>query len=342
MLEDLKNVLLYKSIDNLIKNKKYDEALEKLNILVKVGYEPIKVILKRGILCKNLLLSDDAYNDFTYIIDNYSSNLEAYKERMLLNYELEKYKDAIKDAEVLINNCSNDFEVSKCQIFSCIFLGDYIVAKELILNLFDSNIYKIIQFILNECAKLTAENEFSKGLKLLEIIETIDQNNPIKLLNEANIYEFTGNIAKKQEILSKINTVFPSYFLTHYKFSDIYEDRDLLETCFLLELKNFDKYNLFSYQMCILEGYKQNIEGHIIDSKETFERAISINPEQPDAYVLLAETLQLMSGYDNPDCKLEANKYYEKALDIYQKQNLTLRAENMRKQIKHLNSTIVL
>ena len=63
--------------------------------------------------------------------------------------------------------------------------------------------------------------------------------------------------------------------------------------------------------MKILEGYKNYIEGHIIDSKECFESAVNINPNKPEAYVLLAQTLQLMSGYDNPDyLKLEKNKTY--------------------------------
>ena len=37
---------------------------------------------------------------------------------------------------------------------------------------------------------------------------------------------------------------------------------------FLLELEVFDKQGLFLYPFRILEGYKNHIEGHIIDSKE--------------------------------------------------------------------------
>ena len=120
----------------------------------------------------------------------------------------------------------------------------------------------------------------------------------------------------------------------------MYQERDYLETCFLLELKVFDKQNTFAYPMFILEGYKSHMEGHIIDSKEAFEKAVSINPNKPEAFVLLAQTLQLMSGYDNPSFKDEAEKNYKMALELYEKENLTQKADDMRRQIKHLNSTL--
>ena len=122
----------------------------------------------------------------------------------------------------------------------------------------------------------------------------------------------------------------------------MYEDRDLLETCFLLELKIFDKQNNFTYQMHILEGYRAQMEGHIIDSKEAFEKAIETDPNKPEGYVLLAQTLQLMSGYDNPAYKQDAETNYKKAMAIYQKENLTAKTEDMIRQIRHLNSTLSL
>ena len=85
-----------------------------------------------------------------------------------------------------------------------------------------------------------------------------------------------------------------------------------------------------------------HIEGHIIDSKECFERAIEINPNKPEAYVLLAQTLQLMSGYDNPEYKNDAEENYKKAMEIYRREKLNDKAEEMRKQLKHLSSSIIL
>ena len=142
--------------------------------------------------------------------------------------------------------------------------------------------------------------------------------------------------------MKEIESVFPKYFVSHFRFTDMYQERDLMEISFLLELKIFDKQNLFSYPMAILEGYKNQMEGHIIDSKECFEKAIEINPNKPEAFVLLAQTLQLMSGYDNPDYKKDAELNYNKALRLYEEKHLTAKAEEMRRQIKHLNSKLML
>ena len=92
--------------------------------------------------------------------------------------------------------------------------------------------------------------------------------------------------------------------------------------------------------MNILEGYKNQMEGHIIDSKEAFEKAIKVNSEKPEAYVLLGQTLQLMSGYDNPVYKSDAEKNYRKAIELYEKEKLNVKAEYLKRQIKHLNSGI--
>ena len=97
---------------------------------------------------------------------------------------------------------------------------------------------------INECAKREANDELSKSLKLLNLLDFIDKDNPMKLFKEANLYAQAGDESMKNEILAKIDTVFPSYFLSHYKFSDIYENKDLLMICFLLELKIFDKYTV--------------------------------------------------------------------------------------------------
>ena len=172
------------------------------------------------------------------------------------------------------------------------------------------------------------------------VVELIDPDNPIKIFNEAKIYGLAGNRDKESELLKKLDSVFPKYFISHFKFTDMYEERDLLETCFLLELRIFDKQCCFDYPMCILEGYKAYMEGYIIDAKEAFERAIKINKEKPEAYVLLAQTLQLMSGYDNPAYKQDAEYNYKKAMAIYQRENLTAKTEKMKRQLRHLNSNL--
>ena len=118
----------------------------------------------------------------------------------------------------------------------------------------------------------------------------------------------------------------------------MYTDKDLMEICFLLELKIFDSQNLFPYPMLILESYRNHSEGHITDAKECLEKAIEINPLKPEGYVLLAQTLQLMSGYDNPELMQEAEENYRKAMTIYQKQGLNEKADEMKRQLNHIKS----
>jgi tetratricopeptide (TPR) repeat protein len=185
-----------------------------------------------------------------------------------------------------------------------------------------------------------AKDEYSRSIRLLEIINLIDKDNPIKLLKEANIYGLIGNKEKQKEIISKIESIFPKYFVSHFRFSDMYQDKDLLEISFLLELEVFDKQGLFLYPFRVLEGYKNHLEGHIVASKECFEKAITINPTKPEGYVLLAQTLQLMSGYDSSEYRIQAEENYKKAMEIYQKENLLEKVEDMKRQLKHLNSSL--
>ena len=151
-----------------------------------------------------------------------------------------------------------------------------------------------------------------------------------------------GDTSKQEELLKQIDSVFPKYFVSHFRFTDMYEEKDLLEICFLLELSIFDKQGVFAYPMKILEGYRNHLEGHITDSKICFEQAIEINNTKPEAYVLLAQTLQLMSGYDNPSYKIDAEENYKMAESIYLRENLPQKAEDMRRQIQHLNSRLSL
>lgn len=340
MLENIKFMVSLKSVDKDIACNNFELALEKLNMLIKNDFRPAETYLKRGKLCKKLLMSEDAYSDFTYVIEHCADKYEAYYERVFLNFEISNFHQAVLDADkILAVDCDN-FEVKRIKALSYIYIKQDNCAIEYLYELFEDSKYKVIQFLLNEVAKVLASDEYSRGLRLLEIIELIDKDNPIKLLKEATIYGLAGDNTKQDEILKKIETAFPKYFISNFRFTDMYQEKDLLEICFLLELSVFDKHGMFAYPMKVLEGYKNYLEGHIIDSKTCFEEAVKLNPIKPEAYVLLAQTLQLLSGYDNPEYKYEAEKNYKLAEDIYLKENLPNKAEEMRRQIRHLNSAI--
>ena len=342
MLDNIKYLMCLKSVDKYIAENNYDLALEKLNYLIKEEYRPSETFIKRGRLCHKLLMLDDAYSDFTYVINHCARKEEAYYERLMLNFEISNFYDAILDANKILTWDEDNFDVKRIKFLSYVYSSQENIAKDYIMDIFEFNKYKTIQFLFKEVAVVLAEDELAKGLKLLTVIDMIDKDNPIKLLKEANIYALAGRTEKQQEILKKIDSVFPKYFISHFRFSDMYIDKDIMEISFLLELSIFDKQNLFAYPMQILEGYKNHLEGHIIDSKECFEKAIEINPNKPEAYVLLAQTLQLMSGYDNPEYKYDAEENYKMAMEIYKKESLNDKAEEMKRQLKHLNSNLLL
>lgn len=340
MLESVKNYIYFKSVDKLIAEKNYDLALDRLNFLINQGFMLNDTFLKRGQLCHKLLMTEEAYSDFTYIINHCSFKEKAYYERLQLNFEISNFYEAISDADKILNLDTNNIDVIRIKYLSLIYLNQNDTAKDYIMNIFKYDKYKILQFMFQEVAKAIVQDELSKGLKLLEIIDMIDKDNPIKLLEEANIYGLANCKEKQSEILKRIESVFPKYFISHFKFTDMFAEKNLLEIYFLLELSVFDKQNLFAYPMAILEGYKNHIEGHIINSKECFEKAISINPAKPEGYILLAQTFQLMSGYDNPEYKMDAEKNYQKALEIYEQENLPNKVEEMKRQLKHLNANL--
>lgn len=331
-----------KTVDKNILEGNFELALEKLNFLIREEYKPSVTYLKRGQLCKKLLMYDDAYSDFTYVIGHCAQKQEAFYERVFLNYEISNFYEAITDANIVLSWDENNFEVKRIKFLSLVFSMQDDLAKNFILDIFELHKFKTIQFLFNEVALTLAKDEYSKALRLLEIIDSIDKDNPIKLLKEANIYGLVGKKDKQKEISDKIDSIFPKYFVSHFRFSDMYQDKDLLEICFLLELEIFDKQGLFLYPFRVLEGYKNHLEGHIIDSKECFEKAIQINPNKPEGYVLLAQTLQLMSGYDNPEYKKDAELNYQKAMEIFQQENLQDKVEEMKRQLKHLNSRLSL
>ena len=93
-----------------IKDKNYDLALEKLNYLANQGYRPDEIFLKRGQLCHQLLMLDEANADFTYVIANCNNKINAYYERMKLNYELGNYFETISDANKLLEKFPDKFE----------------------------------------------------------------------------------------------------------------------------------------------------------------------------------------------------------------------------------------
>lgn len=342
MLESIKCIMTLNSVDKDIAENNFDLALAKLNTLIKEDFRPSVTYLKRGQLCNKLLMTDDAYSDFTYIIKHCADKKAAYYERAFLNFDIANFYEAITDADEILSWDENNFDIKRIKILSMIYSKQESAVYNYLDEVFEGSKYKAIQFLFNEVAKVLAKDEYSRGLKLLDLIETIDKDNPIKLLKEATIYGFTGDNAKQDEILSRIDTVFPKYFVSHFRYTDMYQQKDLMEICFLLELSIFDKHGMFAYPMKVLEGYKNHLEGHITDSKVCFEEAIALNPTKPEGYVLLAQTLQLMSGYDNPELRKDAEANYKIAEDIYLKQNLPHKAEDMRRQIRHLNSTIIL
>lgn len=342
MLDNIKYLMSLKTVDKNILEGNFELALEKLNFLIREEYKPSVTYLKRGQLCKKLLMYDDAYSDFTYVIGHCAQKQEAFYERVFLNYEISNFYEAITDANIVLCWDENNFEVKRIKFLSLVFSMQDDLAKNFILDIFEFHKFKTIQFLFNEVALTLAKDEYSKALRLLEIIDSIDKDNPIKLLKEANIYGLVGKKDKQKEISDKIDSIFPKYFVSHFRFTDMYQDKDLLEICFLLELEIFDKQGLFLYPFRVLEGYKNHLEGHIIDSKECFEKAIQINPNKPEGYVLLAQTLQLMSSYDNPEYKKDAELNYQKAMEIFQQENLQDKVEEMKRQLKHLNSRLSL
>lgn len=341
MLDNLKSAINFRYADKLISKGEYEKALDKLNYLVNEGYNLKETLMKRGRLCKKLLMTKSALSDFNYIINHYPFPEEAYFERMSLNYESADYVSAIADANYLIPRYEDKFEIKKIKFMSLLLSGMENEAKDFIYSVFFYDKYKTLQFLFNESSEALASDNYSSALKILDAVELLDGDNPIKLLKEANIYKLAGFPEKEAEISKKLENVFPRYFISHFKFKNIYEPYDLLEISFLQELSVFDRRNLFTYPLKLLEGYKEYALGHITDSKACFEKAVEIEPERPDAYVLLAQILQIMSGYDNGDFTVKAQYNYKKAMEIYHRAGASNRENEMKLQLRHLNSNLL-
>ena len=113
---------------------------------------------------------EDAYSDFTYIINHCVNKREAYYERLLLNFEISNYTEAIRDADTILKSDSENIEVKRIRFLSLVYLNREELAKEYILKFFD-NKYKILQFLFKEVATVLSKDEFAKGLKILNIIQ---------------------------------------------------------------------------------------------------------------------------------------------------------------------------
>ena len=137
MLDNIKYLVSLKTVDKNILEGNFELALEKLNFLIKEEYKPSKTYLKRGKLCKKLLMYDDAYSDFTYVIGHCAQKQEAYYERLFLNYEISNFYEAINDANLILSWSEDDFEVKRIKLLSYIFSSQDDLACEYLMILFN-------------------------------------------------------------------------------------------------------------------------------------------------------------------------------------------------------------
>ena len=145
MLDNIKYLMSLKTVDKNIIEGNFELALNKLNFLIKEEYKPSVTYLKRGKLCKKLLMYDDAYSDFTYVICHCAQKRDAYYERLLLNYEINNYYEAILDANAVLSWDDDNYEAQKIKFLSLVFSMQDGLAKDYILNFFEYNKYKTIQ-----------------------------------------------------------------------------------------------------------------------------------------------------------------------------------------------------
>ena len=162
MLDNIKYLMCLKSVDKNISENNFDVALEKLNFLIREDFRPSQTYLKRGKLCKKLLMLDDAYSDFTYVVTHCAQKKEAYYERLLLNFEISNYYEAILDANMILTWDENNFEIKRVKFLALVYSMQDGIAVDYILDLFKCNKYRTIQFLFNEVALVLAADEYSK------------------------------------------------------------------------------------------------------------------------------------------------------------------------------------
>ena len=158
MLDNIKHLMCLKSVDKNIYENNFDLALEKLNYLIKEEYKPSETYLKRGRLCKKLLMLDDAYSDFTYVITHCAKKNDAFFERAFLNFEIGNYYEAIMDSNVVLGFDEDNFDIKRIKFLSYVYSLQDNFAKEYLLNIFDNHKYRTIQFLFQEVAIVLAND----------------------------------------------------------------------------------------------------------------------------------------------------------------------------------------
>ena len=121
MLDNIKYLMSLKTVDKNILEGNFELALNKLNFLIKEEYKPSVTYLKRGKLCKKLLMYDDAYSDFTYIIGHCAHKKEAYYERAFLNFEISNFFEVITDADTVLSWDEDNFDLKRIKFLSLAF-----------------------------------------------------------------------------------------------------------------------------------------------------------------------------------------------------------------------------
>ena len=216
MLDSIKYQMQLKTIDKNISEGNFDLALQKLNSLIREEFRPSETYLKRGRLCKKLLMYEDAYSDFTYVIGHCAQKQEAYYERLFLNFEISNFYEAINDANVILTWDEENFEVKRIKLLSYIYTNQDDLAKAFVLELFDYHKYRTIQFLFKEVAIVLTKDEYLKGLRLLDVIDSIDKDNPITIG-----HTFAWDIEPTVEEVDVISV--HDYFCTHKEVAGTYE-----------------------------------------------------------------------------------------------------------------------
>ena len=143
MLDNIKYLMSLNTVDKNIVEGNFELAFEKLNFLIKEDFKPSLTYLKRGKLCKKLLMYDDAYSDFTYVIGHCANKKDAYYERLFLNFEISNYYEAILDANMILTWDENNFEIKRIKSLCLIFTMQDGLARSYLMEIFEFNKDKV-------------------------------------------------------------------------------------------------------------------------------------------------------------------------------------------------------